>query len=952
MKKVVIVLLILIWLQPCMATYFIEGRNYGDTLSIDEPNHLGFGYGDFSLCVWIRTTAGIGVNAYIAEFLSNGGYDGYLEIDLSASIAKPRCKLADESMTDEASVYSTVAINDGLWHLITVICDRDVYHGNRMWIDGSDVSYWAGDIRHLTSVNFDFEGSYKYAYLPKISNSPTYLQLDQFRFYKNKILTQPEIAAIYNGGVGTPVIESEMESLSGFYYFEFEEGSGNPVGRYWNGSSWANSYTVNTGLLWGFGGVDPWNQYERNGDCWINFIDYSIFAEDWGKTEPNLISDFDFSGTVDINDLAMFVDYWLTGSQGAAPVVQDESFSLVKNTEHTFDIDATDIEELVYSIESLPSKGTVWDANGSQVTSVPRVLSSKTVRYVAGDYNDVYDSFTFAADDYTGYDPPCGGKVTATATIFIDSGLPGKATNPIPDNNATLVEINTNLSWTPGEDANSHLIYFGTDVNSPEYQTEQDSNLFDPNDLLAYSTVYWWRIDESGPNGIRTGDLWKFTTKPPQAAPVAFDVNVSVYTFVTSIITLEAADDGDPNPPGRLEYIITSLPSDAVLQDPCSGAGIIDGNMLPYTLSGYGDSVWFATESNSTPRTFQYQAYDSNSYSNTATVTVVVLDHPRDLLSFDGGGVVEFVGECYNVTGTLSPDATGIYCRNGSYNGYPKYARTDGDYEIWDTGSGIQKVISNMAGSPDPSWLQNNSVDYAGEYLAWIAATGTAVVAEEANPYDMVDGWAIDFWVRTREPFTGLLNKRDVNQGWEIGITSGKPKLYLYDSNGAVVADVRGFWRIDDGQWHEVSFNYNNFDDITYLKVETDMDYGWWGEVNYPGIYSSFNNDCNLQLGFNSKQGYRGDIDMLRFFADVNQFNNFAFIQGFLNRDGSGFESFAGIGIDSIIRWPLDEGEGLTVTDDKLGYIGTLQDPNHVRWYPFYWPFEDVSVQQSYRRNP
>ena len=259
-------------------------------------------------------------------------------------------------------------------------------------------------------------------------------------------------------------------------------------------------------------------------------------------------------------------------------------------------------------------------------------------------------------------------------------------------------------------------------------------------------------------------------------------MNVTVYTYVTSAITLLATDDGQPNPPGRLEYIITSLPANAVLQDPCSGSGVIDGNMLPYTLSFYGDTVWFATESNSTPRTFTFKAYDGNAFSNTATATITIQDHPRDLLSFDGLGIVEF---------------------------------------------------------------------------------------NDSNYYDVNNGWAIDFWVRTREPFTGLLNKRDVNQGWEIGITSGKPKIYIYDVNALVIAEARGNYRIDDGLWHEVAFNYNQDAAGIYLLVQIDMDTGdgYGFRYGFLGSYGFLDNDCNLQLGFNSKQGYRGDVDMVTIFC-------------------------------------------------------------------------------------
>jgi hypothetical protein len=871
MKRLVIIVLLLIWSQPCFATYFIEGKTLGEKISLVEPNELNFGYQDFSFSIWVRTR---GTASYILNCF--GGYPNgsLLQLNFSSN-GKPDCKISTDDPIDEVKVYSNTAIKDSVWHLITVTCDRDAGSGGfKIWTDGNSTGSanpWKVDGHY-----FAFGGNYYFNNILDMSTSINYLQVDQFRFYKGIVLTQTQIQTIYNNGMGVPTIESQMETLcpNGFYYLEFEEGIGNPVGRLWNGSTWVNSATTNIGCLWQVGGIPfLFNRMNYSSDCIINFHDFSFFALDWGKTEPNLQSDFDNSGTVEVNDLAIFCDYWLREATGAAPVVKDVNFSLYKNTSHSFDINAFDVESLVYTVESLPTKGTVYDGCNVQITSVPKVLPNKTIKYTAGDYSDVNDTFTFAADDNGILLPPCGGKTIATAYIHILTSYPSKATNPIPEYNAVSVALDINLSWTAGSSSTSHLVYLGTDMNAPTFQKEQEGNSFDPNNFLWNTTVYWWRIDEKNSYGTTTGDLWKFTTQNPPEKPIAYNLDVSVYTYVTTPITLLAIDDGQPNPPGRLNYIITSLPENAILQDPCSGAGIIDGNMLPYTLSGWGSIVWFVADTNIL-RTFNYQANDSNNLpddgnSNTATVTITVLDHPRDLLSFDGLGIVEF---------------------------------------------------------------------------------------NDSNYYDINNGWAIDFWVRTREPFTGLLNKRDANQGWEIGITSGKPKIYIYDNNAVVVAEARSFWRIDDGTWHEIAFNYNQDVNGIYLVVQND---GISDQFSFAGDYPSFQNDCNLKLGYNSKQGYRGDIDMLRFFSGITDPTGIgAIIQGLYNRDGTGNEQLGDvklgdvIGIVSKIRYPMNEGAGLTITDDKLGYTGILQDPNHVRWYPFYWPFEDVSVQQNYRRNP
>ena len=61
---------------------------------------------------------------------------------------------------------------------------------------------------------------------------------------------------------------------------------------------------------------------------------------------------------------------------------------------------------------------------------------------------------------------------------------------------------------------------------------------------------------------------------------------------VSAIITLEAIDDGLPNPPGALSYIITSLPEDGTLSD--LGAGLID--TVEYELVNNGKQVIYTPD--------------------------------------------------------------------------------------------------------------------------------------------------------------------------------------------------------------------------------------------------------------------------------------------------------------------------------------------------------------------
>ena len=100
-------------------------------------------------------------------------------------------------------------------------------------------------------------------------------------------------------------------------------------------------------------------------------------------------------------------------------------------------------------------------------------------------------------------------------------GLEGVAWKPSPVDFATGVDRNVTLSWTPGDYAVSHDVYFGidetavTDANtsSSEYMGNQGPNTYTPGPLTLYET-YYWRVDEinvSDANSPWTGSVWRFT---------------------------------------------------------------------------------------------------------------------------------------------------------------------------------------------------------------------------------------------------------------------------------------------------------------------------------------------------------------------------------------------------------------------------------------------------------
>jgi len=86
---------------------------------------------------------------------------------------------------------------------------------------------------------------------------------------------------------------------------------------------------------------------------------------------------------------------------------------------------------------------------------------------------------------------------------------PGRATNPDPPDGATDASSSV-LTWTSGDGATSHDVYFGT-TSPGTFQGNQTDTTFDPHQLSDYTT-YYWRIDELNTAGTTTGTVWTFTT--------------------------------------------------------------------------------------------------------------------------------------------------------------------------------------------------------------------------------------------------------------------------------------------------------------------------------------------------------------------------------------------------------------------------------------------------------
>ena len=101
------------------------------------------------------------------------------------------------------------------------------------------------------------------------------------------------------------------------------------------------------------------------------------------------------------------------------------------------------------------------------------------------------------------------------------------ASKPVPDDGSVDVPRDITLSWKPGESANTHNIYFGTDFNDVDNATITDplsTTIIEAVDVnsynlgrLEYGITIYWRVDEisAPPDSIESkGQVWQFEVEP------------------------------------------------------------------------------------------------------------------------------------------------------------------------------------------------------------------------------------------------------------------------------------------------------------------------------------------------------------------------------------------------------------------------------------------------------
>ncbi|MDT8301312.1 MAG: LamG-like jellyroll fold domain-containing protein [Sedimentisphaerales bacterium] len=237
------------------------------------------------------------------------------------------------------------------------------------------------------------------------------------------------------------------------------------------------------------------------------------------------------------------------------------------------------------------------------------------------------------------------------------------AWNPRPASGSTSnIDDVTSVSWSAGDNAVQHDVYFGTDKDavasadasdtSGIYRGQQGATNYSPPEGIEWGQTHYWRIDENNTDGtVSTGRLWSFT--------IADHIVVD---------DMESYNDLDESEPGSNRIYLTWVDG---FDNPATNGSIVGYATAPFAeqtiVHGGGQSMPFA--------------YDNAVGKSEATLT---LTYPRDW-SRHGVGVLSlwFKG---NPAGFLEDSAGTI-------------TMSAGGADIWNTADEFRYAYKQLSGA-------------------------------------------------------------------------------------------------------------------------------------------------------------------------------------------------------------------------------------------------------------
>jgi len=514
-----------------------------------------------------------------------------------------------------------------------------------------------------------------------------------------------------------------------------------------------------------------------------------------------------------------------------------------------------------------------WTASGT--------LSDTTFnQFAIGTNRNTINSIAGIIDDVRVYD-----KVLTEDEIKIVMKIdPLLAWEPSPANGSTPDIVNaTPLTWSRGDNASQHDVYFGLDrtvvrdSNTADatgvYRGRQSATSYTPPEGVEWGTgPYYWRIDEYNTDGtISKGRVWSFTvtdfllvddfenyTDNDVAGEAIWQTWLDGYGIPTN-----GAQVGNLFPPYAEQTIVHSgFQSMPVIYN--NTAGVINSEVaLPLTdtrdfteegvkvlslwFIGYPPSVGSFTEGPVGTYTITGSGADIGGTADQFHFAYKMLT-----------GAGSIVAKVESVENTNSLAKAGVMIREtldpNSKNAFVCITPANGVISQGRTDAGGTSYSATQSGLAAPSWVKLER-DVAGNFTAYQSTNGsTWVMVENSTPQNILMnsntyvGLAVtshNAAVACEAKFSNVQITGAVGQQWahqDIGITSnaaepmyvalsnstGTPAVIYHDDPNAATIDTWTEWPIDLQAFADQGLDLTNVDKIA-------LGLGSKGNVPAPG---------------------------------------------------------------------------------------------------------------------
>jgi hypothetical protein len=282
---------------------------------------------------------------------------------------------------------------------------------------------------------------------------------------------------------------------------------------------------------------------------WLNgCVPSTLYAVGNTQAEGSVIELFLDAGNMIINvgDWFGYVTYETgarsgteNGGTGAANILDLSSGIIVSADNTTLPVTA----EGQQYVPSLGASVVTYRPIATSAIVAPWEIAAVFAQNAAGTqadpiviHNTVTNGYVAFINQSAGSAPPgwladrglsCAEFIINWVAVKVGLGDLSLAGNPVPDDGTVDVHRDVILSWTAGQYAATHNVYFGTnfdDVNEASVADPrgvlvsegQVDTSFDPEGLLEFGQTYYWRIDEvnaSPDTTVYKGETWQFTVE-------------------------------------------------------------------------------------------------------------------------------------------------------------------------------------------------------------------------------------------------------------------------------------------------------------------------------------------------------------------------------------------------------------------------------------------------------